>query len=51
LVKFGKNDCTFDKDEKKNAIVATIVIHRLKEVVAPFKRGGGKNPMSSITLG
>jgi hypothetical protein len=43
---------TFDgKMEKNNPIIANIVINRFKRSCDTFRKGGGKNPSSSMTLG
>jgi hypothetical protein len=39
------------KNERKKALLPTIVIHMFEKSCGTFKRGQGKNPMSSMTLG
>jgi hypothetical protein len=39
------------KNEKKNPLLPTIVIHMFGKSCGTFKGGRGKNPMLSMTLG
>jgi hypothetical protein len=50
LVKFEKNHGTFNEEWKKKTPSLPTFVNRFKRNYAAFRRGGGKNPLSSMTL-